>query len=712
MSINIKNEMLFRVYLVLAVVVVVALLIFGKAVKISVYEGDKWRAKADSLYVKYLPVEADRGNILAEDGALLATSLPIFDLHMDMKADGMPEDVFTQNVDSLAVCLSNFFNSRYTVGAYRELLLERRAAKDRFFLIKEDASLEELNQIKKFPLFKLGRYRGGLIVERKSRRERPYELLARRTIGYVRDNLQPIGLEGFFDNELSGQAGRQLMQRVGPDTWIPVNDLTEIEPKTGDDIKTTIDINLQEITQEALLKSLNFHNADFGTAVVMEVKTGAIRAISNIGRENGDWSENYNYAIGMSSEPGSTFKLASMMAILEEGCMNVEDTIDLNGGKTKYFEEELVDAEKHNLFKTTLRHAFEVSSNVGISKAIVKCFGEGDRAKKYIKRLHDMNLHLPIGLQLDGEQSPYIKDAFNKDQAWSGTTLPWMAIGYEVQETPMKILTLYNAVANEGEMMKPYFVSELQRFGETKKVFKPTVILKKVASERTIKIVKTLLEGVVENPSGTAHGLATDNYRFAGKTGTAQLNYQKFKDKNKELGGYQATFVGYFPAKNPVYSCIVTIVNPRQNGYYGAQVSGTVFREIADKCVAGKLEFHEPVTLPTGKIKYATAQLPASTAGNGGDYKKILTSLKLPYNNRIKADWAAFRAENDSIKIYERTIKKGIIPNVVGMGLRDALFLLENKGLKVEVRGVGKVSSQSVQSGVSAAGQNIILILD
>ena len=709
---NIKNEVLIRIYVVLALICIVAVIIFGKAIKINVLEGEKWRARGDKLYVKYLPVNAERGNILAEDGSLLATSLPFFEIRMDLKSNAMREEDFNENIDSLALCLATYVNADYTVGGMKHLLEEKRKKGERYLLIKRNVSYTELKRISKFPLFRLGRYKGGFIVKRQSKRERPFRMLARRTIGYVREGAKPVGLEGKFNKILGGTAGKQLMQRVSHNVWIPINDLTEIEPKSGKDIVTTIDVNLQDITHEALLKGLQYHNANHGTAVLMEVKTGAIRAIANIGKIKSGWSEVYNYAIGSATEPGSTYKLAAIMALMEDGYVKLTDSIDLEQGRTMFFEEEMLDASYHRLDTTTVKRAFEISSNVGIAKLIQKNYGrnnshgEKNNAKRFIQRLKDMNLHIPLGIEIEGEASPYIKEAYSDKDDWSGTTLPWMSIGYELTITPLQLLNFYNAVANNGVMMKPYLVERIQNFGEVEEVFKPTIVNRKIASKNTVANAQELLAAVVKD--GTARHLKSSKYNFSGKTGTAQINYRKFKPKANIR--YQASFVGYFPSENPVYSCIVVITDPKQHGIYGGEVALPIFREIADRCFATRIELHEAIN-NYPKPKLAANKLPDGTVGKRKDLEKIMDEIDLAYFPRTKKEWGVLKSNTDTLRVLSRTLSKIAVPNVNGMGLRDALYVLENRGLSVNVNGYGKVVRQSIKPGTKIRGQTIKLTL-
>lgn len=716
---DIKNEVLYRVYILLfGIVVPVSIALIYRTVQISVVEGPRWRAQGEDNYLEYRKVEADRGNIVAADGSLLATSIPYFDIYFDPHA---PSDKdFEENIDTLAQCLATYVLEDYTVGGAREFLQSLRKAADRHVMLKRKASYAEKKFIEEFPLFRLGQFKGGFIAEKRSERKRPFGLMAQRTVGYVRDNAKPVGLEGQFDTLLGGMPGQQLMIRVDPreDLWMPVDDLTLIEPETGSDIITNLDIDIQDITQQALLRAMNAHDAEWGTAVVMEVKTGAIRAMANLGRTDEGWWETYNYAVGTAIEPGSTFKSASVMALLEDGFVDLDDSIRIYKGRAQFYEDVMEDASPYSpkLDTIRMREAFIISSNVGIATMVQDHYGEktsangNEGAARFIKRLKQFNLHLPTGIEIDGEANPYIKEAYSDKDYWSGTTLPWMSIGYEIRATPLQLLTFYNAIANGGEMMKPYLVSEVQRFGETTERYRPTVIDRRIATRKTISKMQELLVSVVEDDRGTAHKLKSNRYSFAGKTGTAQVNYTR-GSRGTRIGGYQASFVGYFPVENPKYSCIVVINRPRRGGFYGGDVAGPVFREIADNIFTAKTELHAPINL-SPKPVLAGNSLPGYSIGDKEDMKTVLRYLDIPFYGDPETPMAITRAQSDSLILERRTLPDDRVPNVVGFGLRDALYTLENRGLAVEVEGFGKVSRQSLLPGSRIRrGQPIRLFL-
>lgn len=710
---NIKNEVLVRLYLLAVAVLVAAVVITGRLYQLSVVQAPRWEAKADSLFLKFVDVYADRGNILASDGSLMATSLPFFDVHFDAKAEGLTDDIFAQNIDSLAWLLSTYIDQQYTPGAYKDWLQKLRDADPgtrgiRYVPIAKNLSYSKMQLVKSFPLFRLGRYKGGLIVEQTSRRERPFKLLAQRTIGYVRENALPVGLEGSFDKVLGGLQGKQLMLRVPGDVYIPVNDLAEIEPRSGDDIVTTLDINIQDVAENALMRALKAHDADHGCAIVMEVKTGAIRAIANLGRTpEGNWWETYNYAIGERVEPGSVFKLASFMAMLEDGHLDdFDQKIPVYGGRVKFYKEELVDAVIHGQDSMAIRDVFAQSSNVGTATMVQQFYGDTRKAASFVDRLRRFGLDRATEIEIGGEEAPVIKTPGDTKGGWSGTSLPWMSIGYEVLMTPLQMLTFYNAVANDGRMMKPYLVERIEHYGTPLKQFRPVVVKRNIASRKTIAKAKELLQGVVE--TGTARSIRTDLYSIAGKTGTAQLNYHKFKSRAGIR--HQASFCGYFPADNPIYSCIVVISEPKRGGYHGAEAAAPVFREIADKCFALKADLHPPVNAEP-RPALTTAKMPSIDAGMGSDLKAALSWLELDwYGERTLPEWAVLKARNDSLLALPRIIPDETVPSVVGMGLKDAIYLLENRGCRVRVKGVGKVVGQSITPGTRANGRTTVVL--
>ncbi|MCB0670267.1 MAG: transpeptidase family protein [Saprospiraceae bacterium] len=696
-----RKELLLRAYIVLAVLILIALMLITATVNIGVFQAEQWREKGDSTKLKYFDIEPDRGNIYSADGYPLATSVPYFDLHMDLNSEAMTKSIFDANIDSLAIYFSRYVFTDASPASIKRKMIRRRNDGDRYFPIKNNATYEELKNIKSFPLIRLGKYRGGLIVERKSRRLKPFRNLASRTIGLDRDNAPSVGLEASFDDYLRGNAGKKLMERVG-NVWIPVHDLTEIDPERGMNVVTTLDMRIQDIAEKSLLNALHNHNADFGLAIVMEVETGAIRAMVNLDRGNKGYYEAYNHAIGDATEPGSTFKLASVMALLEDGLVDLEDSIFINHGRAVFGKYQMKDSEWHKEMQLTLRRAFELSSNVGIARAVDQAYGGSKKdAAKYIKRLHQFGLNDKTGIQLEGERDPFIKDV--DSDSWNmAMSLAWMAHGYELHITPLQTLTFYNAVANNGKKMRPYIVSEINDGTTLVKRFKPEVLDSRIASSATIKLAQELLEGVVIRGTGSA--FKSNEYNFAGKTGTTRLEY--WKDDGRK---YQASFAGYFPAEKPKYSCIVLVNNPTQNGYYGATVAGTVFREIADNCMATDIELMAKATVPLTEEK--AQSLPVFQAGYSADIQTVVKKVGLNFDNNSNGEWAILMPGEEQISLENRSLEKGLVPNVVGMGVRDAIFILENRGMSVKVNGFGRVREQSVAAGTRISGQKILLYL-
>ncbi len=710
---DIKNEVLYRVYFIfLGLILPVAVLLVYQTIRISLFEGERWRDEGRKLYIQYRPIEAERGNILSDEDELLATSIPYFDLFMDPNSTGMSDEMFMENLDSLAWCLATYVDPSYTPGGYREFLLQKREEGARFISIKRKVSYAEKRFIEQFPLFREGQMRGGFIAQKRSIRKRPFGLLAQRTIGYIREGAKPVGLEGYFNETLGGEEGKQPMILVdrAKGIWVPLEDLSSIQPRSGSNIATTIDINLQDITEKALMRAMEFHEAKWGTAILMEVETGAIRSIANLGKtDNGYW-ETYNHAIGTSIEPGSTWKLASIMALLEDGFIKLEDSIDIERGETQFYEETMTDASllSRKLDSISIRQAFEISSNVAMAKLVDSFYNVESKGKeggpfRFIDRLKQFGLHLPTGIEIEGEANPYIKEAYSEEDNWSGTTLPWMSIGYELKITPLQLLSLFNAVANDGRLMKPYLVKEVTQDGVVRERFKPTIVKKQIASEKTVARARELLEGVVKR--GTAYKLQSDRYDFAGKTGTAQINYRR-TSVSRRVGGYQASFAGYFPAENPKYSCIIVINDPEKNGIYGSDVAGPVFREIADQVYTRTLDLH-PSFNNQPKPVFAKKELPAYDAGHVEDMKTLMDQLGLEYQGMPSSDIGVLIPKADTLNFISKVIPDKRVPNVIGLGLRDALYVLENLGLQVKATGYGRVVRQSIIPGTKVQGQTI-----
>ncbi|MEQ1733192.1 MAG: penicillin-binding protein 2 [Bacteroidia bacterium] len=680
-----KQYIMKRTYVVYAGVCLFAFAVLFQLFKVQYVEGDKWRAKAKELTTQYQTIDASRGNIFSADGSLLATSLPIYELHMDMRAEAITDKLFAKNIDSLAIQLNALFNDK-TVAAYKKELKRARRNKERYHLLQRGVRYTQLKEVKQFPIIKLGKYKGGLIVLQQDKREQPFKNLAVRTIGYDRAG-KPVGIEGKYNDYLVGQQGKRLMQKIAGSVWMPINSENEVEPHNGADITTTIDVNIQDVAQHALITQLKKHKAHHGCVIVMEVATGQIKAIANYTRKDtATYLEQYNYAIGEATEPGSTFKLASYLAAIDDGYIKISDTIDAEGGHKKFYDRIVRDSHD-GTNRISVQHAFETSSNVAIAKIINKYYAKNPR--KFTDKLYSLNLNKPTGIELNGEAQPRIKSP--KDKDWYGTSLPYMAHGYELTVTPLQTLTLYNAVANNGVMVKPMLIKNIQRSGTMLKQFNTTVINNAICKPSTIKQLRTMLEGVVQQ--GSAQNLKTNYMKIAGKTGTAVIASSKGSynntEESTEAKAYQASFAGYFPAENPVYSCIVVVNNPSGKLYYGNVVAGPIFKEVADKIYATQLNLQTtPVVDTTFKIKKPLIQM-----GNSNDFATIMRAVLHNDNYKTNADWVKIDVDNKvahNTKI-ETSFNKKSFSGLIGMGARDAVYLLENKGYSVIVRGKGNV---------------------
>ena len=673
---------------------------------LQIVDGSELRGKEKKINFEDIIVESNRGDILAADGRLLASSIPYYEIRMDTRSTGMGNEVFSKNIDSLAYCLSVYFKDK-SVNEYKNEFIKARKNNERYLLIKRRVNYNQLKEIKKFPLFRLGKYKGGFIVIPNNIRIQPHVNLASRTIGYTTKSQKgnSVGIEGAYDNDLKGVEGVRLMQKINGNIWIPVNDGNEVEPKDGKDVVTTIDVNIQDVAESALMRQLKIQEAHHGTVVLMEVSTGEVKAIANLERNSkGEYKETYNYAVGESTEPGSTFKLASMIAVLEDGYVDINDSVDTEKGVVYYYDTKMSDSKIGGYGKISVKDAFIVSSNVGISKIITKYYT--GKEYKFIDRLYRMNLNKELGLDILGEGKPNIK--YPGDKLWSGISLPMMSIGYEVQMTPLQILTFYNAIANNGKMIKPMFVKSLMYHGDVIKDFKTQIISQSICSNITLKKVREMLEGVVER--GTARNLKNSNYKIAGKTGTAQIANKKHGYKDNAKISYQASFVGYFPADNPKYSCIVVVNSPSKYVYYGNLVAGPVFKEIADKVYATRIDMHKSVKKIYNNSKTKIAY---SKNSDKKELVYVLASLGIPFENKlVESDWVATAKKDSFIKLSNRYVDKGIMPRVVGMGVKDAVYILENLGLDVEIDGKGSIQNQSIQYGKRIRkGEKVVLTM-
>ncbi len=682
---GIRESILLRVRIAFLLMAGFSLLVLGRIFYLQVFEGDYWAKKAQENGLEYRVIKANRGNILADDGTLLVTSLPFYRVALDpMQAT---DNVFDVGVDSLGILLAQIFKEKDAADHTKELRLAR-LEKRRYKLIAKDMiDYHTKKKIETFPIFREG-FKGGGIFEKTEKRYKLFDELARRTLGFVASDTTGVngkGLEYSFNKVLGGTDGQAIFQKIVGGQWKPVNDGSYIRPEDGIDIETTLNVDLQEKTEDALRKALIQHNAKFGTAILMEVETGEIKAMANLGKgENGVYTENNNYALSL-AEPGSTFKIFTMAALLEEadGELNLNDTVETGDGTYQFYEKAVMtDPRKGGHGKINVQQVFERSSNIGISKLVFKYFRK--EPQKFLDHLAKFGLMQPTDFQVVGETQPYIKTL--ADPTWSGATLPWMSVGYETKLSPMHTLMFCNALANKGKLIQPILVRRTLYADNTVNEFTPKILSKKVCSDRTLEVMRKLMEGVVER--GTANHIKGAPYKIAGKTGTAE------KVENKEYTEkHYTSFVGYFPSDKPKYSCIVVIDDPKEAGRYGGIVAAPVFREIADFAVK---HYVEENVMELGET---VKDFPKIKAGNQQELRYLCEELGLFNLSYTKEDWVSGRLRGDTLKWVANPIKGAMIPSVIGMSLKDAIFILENKGLKVTFSGKGKVVTQSLTIG-------------
>jgi cell division protein FtsI (penicillin-binding protein 3) len=695
-----KKDILWRIYIVYFVIAVMALSVIGRIVFLQTVEDAQWESMAKEQSIKEQNIKSARGNIYSSKMNLLSTSIPMFNLYWDSKV--VHQDSFHKYLDPLAREYTNIFPDEGH-NAFKNRLKTAYAQGKRYYRIRKKVEYAELKKVMKLPLFNLGKYSGGLITEKYERRKRPYRMLAQRTIGIYNNYLQKynVGLEGAYDPWLKGEDGVRLVQKTSGG-WRTLNIYNENikEPKNGRDVITTIDINLQDVAENSLYRELMKHSAKWGSAILMEVETGEIKAIVNLTRDtaNNSYHEDYNYAIGTAITPGSTFKLPSLIVALKDKKIKLSDVIATGNGVIKYYGSTMKDSHRGGYGDITVQEVFEKSSNVGIFKIILNAYEQNPQ--KFIDGLYELGLHKALGIEIKGEKTPFIKDTDHKD--WSKLSLPWMSIGYELTMTPLQILTLYNAVANNGTMVKPMFVKEIREVNKVVKHFEPVVLQEQIAPQDVIADAQKMLEGVVTK--GTGQGLKSSPYAVAGKTGTAQI-YNKGTYNNNN---YIASFVGYFPADKPKYSCIVVVYDPRKGIYYASQVAVPVFKDIADKIYATELDIQKNV------LPWKEKQLPASKVGLGSDINMVMNELgiKAPQLKQKDGQWVYCYGDDKQLAVKERILEDDIMPNVKGMNARDAIYLLEQRGLKVSFVGYGKVVDQSIQPNMPIqSGSGILLTL-
>lgn len=658
-----QNGIVNKLYFVFVFITIFLVAIIVRLTNIQFADGEKYRNLSEQLTLRNDTIFANRGNVFSSDGSLLATSMSQFEIRMD--AYTVNGEVFEKNIRSLARELSKMLGK--STSYWETRIRKARNTKNRYLFIARKLGYNDYIKIKSFPIFNLGMYKGGFIAEQSTVRAHPLGKVAERTIGYD-DYRGAPGIEGAYRKYLRGNYGWRMKQKIAKGQWKPINDNNEKEPVDGKDIITTIDVNIQDIAHHSLLRQLEYYNADHGCVVVMETETGEVKAISNLGRTSeGKYFEKRNYAVYESQEPGSAFKLMSLVAALEAKVIDTSTVVDTGAGRFRMHGRFINDSKRGGYGEISAARALEVSSNIGFARLIEDNFKKDP--DKFINLLKGMHLDKKIGLPIKGEGTPILPDPNHK--LWSKNALPSISYGYNLMLTPLQTLVFYNAIANNGEMVKPRFVKEIKSRDKSIEVFEKEIIDKSICSRETIKKVQEVLKNVVKR--GTGRKLYSDNFSMAGKTGTARIEYGNYEQWVQDKF-YSSSFTGYFPAKNPKYSCIVVISKPKvHKGYYGADVSGPVFKDIAQKIYTSNHIFHK-------------------------------TENKVPSFNQVRNNFNRYNIASDK----EFTS----IPNVKGMALMDAIPFLENLGLKVDYTGKGKVKKQSISEGeILVKGVTIKLIL-
>ena len=708
---DIKKDILWRVYLCFLGMILLGAVVLGRAFYIQRIEGNYWKDLGKNLHLKYLPIDAERGTIYSEDGNMLSTSVPIFDVFVDFGAEGLREKNgkrFKDNIDSLSISLANLFKDK-NAAAYKKLLQQAYKKEDRYFILKKKISFAEYKELRDFPLVRQGRNKSGFIFDTRDKRINPYVLLANRTIGLSReDSTKNVGLERSYDSLLKGASGQRLARYIAG-AYIPVNDAELVEPERGKDIITTLDTYMQDVTENALMKMMVGNNSLHGTAIVMETATGKIKAIANLGKQtDGSYAEDLNYGIGKATEPGSIFKLATLMSLLDDKYVTIKSNVDCERGVKEFYGLRIHDTHPNGVM--TVKEAFAASSIVAFAKMADQYYHS--QPSKFIDHLHKYRLDVMTGVDIDAASAKTtIKKPTNR--SWANTTIPFMAHGYEELVTPLHMLMLYNAVANNGKMMKPYLVNAVRDYGVDVKTMEPKVLVDKICSEETLSQLKECLRAVVDSVHGTGHKVLSDNtYGIAGKTGTAvtALNNKGYNKGNKI---YQASFIGYFPSNDPKYTMAVVIQNSNESKLvYGADVSGTVFKEISDR-IYGRYLSNKQFTAPANTD---TAQY--NFFGMKKELVSVFGFLKMPFSDSaVNGDFRKSSMKNNfsflNTPWSPSVSSASVTPNVVGMGLKDAVYLLENSGLKVTTAGRGRVVNQSITAATNfKKGQTISLVLN
>lgn len=695
---EVKKTISRRVYVVFFCFILVGLAICAKLLKVQVLEQDHWLKEKD-ITTRVDTVYGKRGDIYDIAENPLVISLPHYKVSFDPTA--AKSKLFEENIQELSYLLAKKFGLK-TANQYENYFRSARENGKKYLELVKNASLSDKKEMQDWPLCKEKRSKGGVIFEKINERHRPYGTLAKRTLGTIRENAEDFGLERAFDNHLTGGKLPQLKYQLPTQGWIEVNFSGE-NPKDGYDIHSTIDINIQDAADTALKSVLKESAADHGCAIVMDVATGEIRAIVNYGRDkNNEYHEMYNYAIAETISPGSTFKIAMLLALLTEKKASLNTLVDVGNGVKKFYDRTMRDSHPPKETVMTLQSVIETSSNVGVATMVTESFSKNEY--RLIDRLKSFNLNTPCGVEILGEPQPDIPNP--GDKRWSGVSLPWMSIGYELKLTPLQLLNFYSAIANDGVMMKPHLVRKVTDKNKVIEEFEPQVI-GEICSEKDAYNVQKVLRGVVKR--GTAKKIASEYLTLAGKTGTAIISNPELKNNKK----YQASFVGYFPHENPKYSCIVVVNDPKNGKYYGSQIAAPVFKEIAEKTFAKDIELQKIMGDESEESVIADIEMPTTNKGYVNDLETIFDFVGTDYEIETNAPFVYPEEKSGFIALKaEKSFDAAtdVIPNVENMGLRDAIFVLENIGLKVEISGIGKVKNQSKKPGESFAKGDLIKI--
>jgi cell division protein FtsI (penicillin-binding protein 3) len=698
-----KTDTLWKTYLVYFLVLIFGIAIIAKIIVVQTKDNKELEKLAEQREYRVDTLEASRGNIFSSDGQLMATTIPLYDVFFDYKS--VDSAFLADNIDSLCGQMASLFPKRNR-EQWKAFFAEGRAKKNRHYKIALNITQTELRQMQQFVIFNRGLYKNGLIIDKKIRREHPYKDLASLMLGMANEKKGYFfGLEGAYNDYLRGQNGRQLVRRIHHGAWIPVDSDDNTDALNGDDVITTFDVKLQDIVESALNNTLTVNKAEQGCAILMDVETGYVKALANLSlnHETGKYEELYNVALAERYEPGSVFKIASMVVLLNHNeNMSLSDKVNIGMGPIQFSNRTMKD--DHSFAKggvCTVQEVIEQSSNKGTAVLVTKNFAA--HPEKYVDGLYALGLNKKIGTGITGEAQPVIKhpDDKTKDgrKLWSNVSLPWMSIGYEVNVTPMQLLMLYNAIANGGRMMKPQFVTEIRRGEQTVERFEPIVLSEHIASPESIEKIQTMLEGVVLR--GTARRqFAGCVVGVAGKTGTAQY-YDKVQGYAYHEPGigrklYNTTFVGYFPTDKPRYSCIIMVSRARGAKWAAGGVSAPGFREIAEKVYATRIGVSEDDSLVRKADK---AHAPVIVRHDKESY--YLHGIDKSFNDyAINGDWVTVeRGEDGQITMREAKLSNNRVPNVVGMDITDAVYLLENMGISTQFTGQGVVKEQSLHAG-------------